>query len=72
MNIYLVSRITKVSYDEYDAHVLYAEDAQSALALATSAHASEHEQGWHGATVELLASDVGDHDGIILSSFNAG
>lgn len=69
MKIYLVSTKDRVSYDDYDAIVVIAENVDDATIIA--------KKYCHNFTDNLLVTDVGvAHDdqvrGELLASFNAG
>ena len=73
MNLYLVSRVTKIDYDEFCAHVICACDESHAKEIAAADPCPEGAAAWAGAQVELLASNVLSEDSYtVLSSFCAG
>lgn len=75
MNIYLVSALSTVDYDEYDAVVVIANDAEDARLMVTQGFANITYSGLSGRMVDvkLIGTALnGSERGEVLSSFNAG
>ena len=73
MNLYLIERTDKWSYDDYDAAVVIAADEESAR----STHPNPADEwGWpinlQNVKVTLLGVSNSDTPGVVLNSFNAG
>ena len=68
MKIYLITANTKVSYDEYDAAVVVAEDTEEAIKIA-----KDHCYNFTRVTSqEMGTANDNTEKGVLLASFNAG
>ena len=66
MNIYLVSRVDAVDWDEYDSAIVVAEDPMDAIKVI-----EERNEPW--GALALTVSEVKPLvRGVVLASFNAG
>ena len=88
MNIYKVSRLDDVGYDEFDAIIVYAESQEVAKGILPTfeEYESEHDirigctfyEGHSWASPKNLkaekigSSDIAKESGVIMMSFNAG
>ena len=77
MNLYLVERTDKVTWDEYDSFVIAANTPQVARNIAADAGSSTYgpkPTAWlETATVQFLGTAAPDVErGVVLGSFNAG
>ena len=69
MNIYLLSRSSdSIGYDEYDAHLVRANNVEEARELCI--HGDEGAKAWQEADVAIIT--VSGEPELIISSFNAG
>ena len=79
MNVYLVVRTDRVTYDEWDAIVVVAESEEDALSMGPAfcyneSRVSHFEGDWlpKPRKATLLATDARGPRRTVLSSFNAG
>lgn len=77
MNLYLVSRTDRVSYDEYDSMVVAAESEDDArLMKPTGETAHDSCYAWtynpEALTVELLGTSLDSTPRVVIASYNAG
>lgn len=74
MNIYIVSRLDNVSYDQYDAFVVAAANEAEATQFLLKNHPPDYYSSWTDKTTATLigTTDVYTEPTEILGSYNAG
>lgn len=71
MKVYLLTRIGKIGYDEYDGKVIVAENEDEARIIA-NIRTGDEGKIWEDPTKVVIVEVNAKYTSIVLTSFNAG